>query len=272
MKKADPSVPVEILGFSDVPTAGDIFQVVDDFNMAKQIAHFRSSQIKREETRRPEHLTLDELFKQVEEGTVKELSLIIKADVHGSTEVLSDILPNLSSEEVKIKIIHSATGSITERDVLLASASNAIIIGYNTKPSQKILDMAKEENVEIRSYNVIYQLTDDIKKALKGMLEPVLKETYLGRAEIRRVFSISRVGDIAGCYVQDGKITRNAEVRVIRDGEVIHQGRISSLKHLKENVTEIKKDYECGIGLEKFKDIQEGDVIEAFITEKVKPE
>ncbi len=272
MKKAEPSVPVEVLGFSDVPTAGDVFQVVDDFNAAKQIAQFRSSQVKKEEIRRPEHLNLDELFKQVEEGAVKELSLIIKADVHGSAEVLEDILPNLSSEEVKIKIIHSATGTITERDVLLASASNAIIIGYNTKPNQKILDMAKEENVEIRSYNVIYQLTEDIKKALKGMLEPVLKETYLGRAEIRRVFSISRVGDIAGCFVQDGKITRNAEVRVIRDGEVIHQGRISSLKHLKENVAEIKKDYECGIGLEKFKDIQEGDIIEAFITEKVKPE
>ncbi len=168
--------------------------------------------------------------------------------------------------------MHSATGSITESDVLLASAANAIIIGYNTKPNQKILDMAKEENVEIRNYNVIYRLTEDIKKALKGMLEPILKETYLGRAEIRRVFSISRVGDIAGCFVQDGKITRNAEVRVIRDGEVIHQGRISSLKHLKESVAEIKKDYECGIGLEKFKDIQEGDIIEAFVTEKVKPE
>lgn len=272
MKKAEPSVPVEVLGFSDVPTAGDIFQVVDDFNAAKQIAQFRSSQVKKEEIRRPEHLTLDELFKQIEEGAVKELSLIIKADVQGSTEVLSDILPNLSSEEVKIKIIHSATGNITERDVLLASASNAIIIGYNTKPSQKILDMAKEESVEIRSYNVIYQLTDDIKKALSGMLEPVLKETYLGRAEIRRVFNISRIGVIAGCYVQDGKINRNAEMRVIRDGEVIHQGRISSLKHLKENVTEIKKEFECGIGLDKFRDFQEGDIIEAFITEKVKPE
>ncbi len=271
MKKAEPSVPVEVLGFSDVPFAGDIFQVVEDFNTAKQIAQFRSSQIKKEETRRPEHLTLDELFKQIEEGEVKELSLIIKGDVHGSVEVLTDILPNLSSEEVKIKIVHSATGNITESDVLLASASNAILIGYNTKPNQKILDLAKEENVEIRSYNVIYQLTDDIKKALSGMLEPTVKETFLGRAEIRRIFNISRIGVIAGCYVQDGKITRNAEVRVIREGEVIHQGRISSLKHLKENVTEIKKDYECGIGIEKFKDIQEGDIIEAFITEKVKP-
>jgi len=272
MKKAEPSMPVEVLGFSDVPTAGDIFQVVDDFNLAKQITQFRSSQIKKEEPRRPEHLTLDDLFKQIETGKVKELSLIIKADVHGSVEVLSDILPNLSPEEVKIKIVHSAVGNITESDVLLASASNAIIIGYNTKPSQRILDLAKDEDVEIRSYDVIYQLTDDIKKALSGLLEPVSKETYLGRAEVRRVFNISRIGVIAGCYVQDGKITRNAEMRVIREGEVIHQGRISSLKHLKENVIEIKKDYECGIGLEKFKDIKEGDIIEAFITEKVKAE
>lgn len=270
MKRAEPSVPVEVLGFSDVPSAGDVFQVVSSFNIAKQIVEFRLSQIKREEPRRPEHLTLDELFKQIEEGKVKELPLIIKADVHGSVEVLSDILPNLSSEEVKVKIVHAATGKIAESDVLLASASNAIIIGYNTKPSQKILDLAKEENVEVRSYNVIYHLTEDIKRALSGLVEPTLKETYLGRAEIRRIFNIPRVGVIAGCYVVDGKIVRNAQVRVMRDEEVIHEGRIASLKHLKDNVTEVKKDFECGIGLEKFKDIQEGDIIEAFIIEKVR--
>lgn len=272
LKRAEPSVPVEVLGFSDVPSAGDVFQVVSDLNIAKRIVEFRLSQIKREEPRRPEHLTLDELFKQIEEGKVKELLLIIKADVHGSVEVLSDILPNLSSEEVKVKIVHAATGKITESDVLLASASNAIIIGYNTKPSQKILDLAKEENVEIRSYNVIYHLTEDIKRALSGLVEPTLKETYLGRAEIRRIFNIPRVGVIAGCYVVDGKIVRNAQVRVMRDEEVIHEGRIASLKHLKDNVTEVKKDFECGIGLEKFRDIQEGDIIEAFIIEKVKQE
>lgn len=271
LKKAEPAMPVEILGFSDVPVAGDVFQVVSDFNLAKQLVQFRLSQVKKEETLRPEHLTLDDFFKKIEEGKVKELPLIIKADVHGSVEVLKDILPNLSGDEVKIKILHSATGQISESDIHLASASDAIVIGYNIKPSQKILDMAKEENVEIRSYNVIYQLTEDIERALSGMLEPTLKETYLGRAEIRRIFNISRVGVIAGCYVLDGKITRNAEVRIIRDDEVIHQGRIASLKHLKDNVTEVKKEQECGIGLEKFKDIQEGDIIEAFITEKVKP-
>ena len=294
LKKVEPSLPVEILGFSDVPEAGVFFQVVSDLETAKQISQYRLSQIKKEEPTRPEHLTLDELFKKIEEGEAKELPLIIKADVQGSVDVLTDILPKLSSdlaikvgekkevkkdkskekidrEKVKIKIIHSASGNITESDVLLGSTSNAIIIGYNTKPTQKILDLAKEEDVEIRSYNVIYELTEDIKKALSGLLEPIIKETYLGKAETRRIFSISRIGVIAGCYVIDGKITRNAEIRVIRNKEVIHQGRISSLKHLKNNVNEVTKDYECGIRLEKFKDFQEGDVIEAFVTEKIMP-
>jgi len=186
--------------------------------------------------------------------------------------VLTDILPSLSTKDVKIRIVHSATGNITESDVLLASASNAIIICYNTKASQKILDLAKEENVEIRKYNVIYQLTKEIKDALVGLLEPKRKEIYLGRAEIRRIFRVSKVGPVAGCFVIDGKITRNAEIKVIRNNEVVHKGKISSLKHLKENVTEINKDYECGIGLEKFKDIQEGDIIEAFTTELVAPD
>jgi len=268
LKKAEPSMPVEILGFSDVPVAGNYFQVVPDLETAKQIIQYRLSQVKKAEVPRPEHLTLDELFKKMEEGDVKELPLIIKTDVHGSVEVLSEILPNLSTEQINVKIIHSATGKITESDVLLATASNAIIIGYNTKPDQKILDMAKEENVEIRTYKVIYELTKDIKEAMSGMLEPVLKETYLGRAEVRRIFSISRVGVIAGCYVTDGTITRNSEARVLRDKEEVYKGRIVSLKHLKENVTEVKKDYECGIRLEKFKEFQEGDIIEAFTIEK----
>ena len=269
LKKAEPSMPVEVLGFSDVPTAGDIFQVVSSLEEAKRIAEHRVSQLKKEQPTRPERLTLDDLFKKIEEDGIKELPLIIKADVQGSVEVLKDILPPLSSDKVKINIIHAATGNITESDVLLASASNAIIIGYNIKPNQKILKLAKEENVETRTYSVIYQLTDDIKKALKGLLEPVIKETYLGKAEVRRIFNIPRAGTIAGCLVVDGKITRNSEIKVIRDNEVIHKGRISSLKHLKDNVTEVKKDHECGIGLEKFKDIKEGDIIEAYITEKV---
>lgn len=271
LKKAEPSMPVEVLGFSDVPVAGDYFQVVSDLETAKQIAQYRLSQVKKAEVPRPEHLTLDELFKKMEEGEVKELPLIIKTDVQGSVEVLSDILPNLSNEQIKVKIVHSATGKITESDVLLATASNAIIIGYNTKPDQKILDMAKEENVEIRTYNVIYELTQEIKKAMSGMLEPVVKESYLGRAEVRRIFNISRVGVIAGCFVIDGTITRKAEARVLRDKEEVYKGRVASLKHLKENVTEVKKDHECGIRLDKFKEFQEGDIIEAFTIEKQVP-
>lgn len=267
LKSAGLSVPVEVLGFTDVPSAGDIFQVIPDPEKAKKISQIRNSQIEKKEAPEPEHLTLDQLFKKFEEGKVKELALIIKADVQGSVEVLTDILPSLSTEEVKIKIVHYATGNITETDVLLASASNAIILGYNTKATQKILDMAKAENVEIRSYNVIYQLTKDIKDALSGLLEPVQKEVYLGRAEIKRIFRVPKVGSIAGCLVIDGQITRNAQVRVIRGEDVVHQGKISSLKHIKENVAEVKKGYECGIGIESFKDIQDGDIIEAFKTE-----
>jgi translation initiation factor IF-2 len=269
LARAEPSMPVEILGFSEVPQAGNPFQVVDSLEAAKQIVEYRLSQFKKEEPIRPEALTLDELFKRIEEGDVRELPLIIKADVQGSVEVLSDILPNLGNK-IKIKIVHSATGKITESDVLLASASNAIILGYNIKPDQKIMDLSKEEKVEIRTYNVIYELLEDIKKAASGLLEPVKKETYLGRAEIRRIFNLPKAGVIAGCFVLDGKITRNAEVRVTRNKDIIHQGRISSLKHLKENVNEVTKGYECGIRLEKFKEFQEGDVIEAFVTETIK--
>ena len=267
LKSAGLSIPVEVLGFTDVPSAGDIFQVIPDPEKAKKISQIRNSQIEKKDAPEPEHLTLDQLFKKLEEGEVKELALIIKADVQGSVEVLTDILPSLSTEEVKIKIVHYATGNITEIDVFLASASNAIILGYNTKATQKILDLAKAENVEIRSYNVIYQLTKDVKDALTGLLEPIQKEVYLGRAEIKRIFRVPKVGSIAGCLVIDGQITRNAQVRVIRGEDVVHQGKISSLRHIKENVTEIKKGYECGIGIESFKDIQDGDIIEAFKTE-----
>jgi len=267
LKSAGLSVPVEVLGFTDVPSAGDLFQVVPEPELAKKISQIRTAQIEKKEAPEPEHLTLDQLFKKFEEGEVKELALIIKADVQGSVEVLTDILPSLSIEEVKIRIVHSATGNITETDVLLASASHAIILGYNTKATQKIMDLAREENVEIRSYNVIYQLTKDVKDALMGLLEPIQKEVYLGRAEIKRIFRVPKVGSIAGCLVLDGQINRNAQVRVLRGEDVVHQGKISSLKHNKENVNEIKKGYECGIGIESFKDIQEGDIIEAFKTE-----
>jgi len=271
IKEATPSVPVEILGFTEVPTSGDIFQVVADIETAKRISQMRQSLTTKKESIRPSNLTLDQLFKKIEEGETKDLALVIKADVQGSVEVLNELLPNLSTEQVKINIVHSATGAVSESDIMLASASDAIIIGYNNRVTQKIRDLAKDENVEIRSYNVIYQLTDDLKKAMTGMLDPVFEETYLGRAEVRKVFKIPRVGAVAGCYVTDGRILRKAEVRLVRDGEVIFKGKISSLKHLKENVTEIKKEYECGIGIDRFNDIQVGDFIEAFIIEQKSP-
>jgi len=272
IKSAGPSVPVEVLGFSEVPSAGNYFQVVNDTETARLIAQYRLSKVKKEEPVRLEHATLDDLFKKIEEGQVKELALVLKADVQGSVEVLVDVLHSLSTEKVKISIVHAATGGITEADVLLASASNAIIVGYNLKPNPKVVDLARKENVEIRTYRIIYELTEDIKKALIGMLDPVIKETYQGRAEVRRIFQIPKIGVIAGCYVTDGKITRSSEIRVLRNKQVVHQGRISSLKHVKENVTEVKKDYECGIGLEKFHEVQPGDIIEAYIKEKVKAE
>ncbi len=271
LKKAEPSTPVEVLGFSEVPVAGDIFQVVPAVDTAKKISSYRQSQTRKEAPAKPERVTLDELFKRIEEGEAKELSLIVKADVQGSVEVLRDILPPLASDAIGIKIIHAATGNITELDILLASASKAIILGYNIKPSQKIMELAKLQNVEIRNYDIIYQLTEDIRNALVGMLEPVEKEIYLGRVEIRRVFQIPRVGAVAGCYVLDGKITRNSFVRVMRGNEIMHEGRLSSLKRIKENVTEVGKGLECGIGFEKFKDFQEGDIIIAFIKEKTRP-
>jgi translation initiation factor IF-2 len=265
---AKPSMPVEVLGFSEVPESGDIFQVVPSLETAKKISFIRQTQEKTSESIKPEHITLEQLFQKIEDGAVKELPLIIKGDVQGSVEVLSDILSNMISGDVKVKIVHATTGQITESDVLLASASDAIIIGYNTKAGQKILDLAKGEDVEIRTYDVIYKLTEDVKKALTGLLEPIIEEKYMGRAEIRKTFQIPRIGLIAGCYVLDGKITRNAEIKIIRNDEVIHQGKISSLKHIKENVNEVQKNYECGIGVDKFKDIQEGDIIEAFTIEK----
>ena len=270
LKSAGPSMPAEIMGFTEVPEAGDFFEVTEDIVAAKKVVEFRRSRAKKSAAVPPEHPTLDDLFKRIEGGRAKELALIVKADVQGSVEVLSEILPPLSTEKVSVKIVHQATGTITEADVLLASASNAIIIGYNVKPSPKVLDLAKKEGVEVRTYTIIYQVTDDIKKAVVGLLEPVIKETYQGRVEVRKVFQIPKVGTIAGCYVQDGRITRNSEVRVLRGKDVVHQGRVSSLKHLKENVTEVKKDYECGVGVDRFSDFQPGDIIEAFVKEKVR--
>ncbi|MCR4409102.1 MAG: translation initiation factor IF-2 [Candidatus Saccharicenans sp.] len=272
VKSAGPSTPVEVLGFDQVPEAGNFFQVVPDLEIARRICEFRIARMKKTPQAKEVPLTLEDLFKKIEKGQTKELPVIIKADVHGSVEVLRGLLPTLSTDKVKINILQASTGNVTEADVLLASASGAIIIGYNVKVPAKIQELAQNEKVEIRLYRIIYQLTDDLKKAVAGMLEPVIKETVLGRAQVKKIFQIAKVGTVLGCQVIDGKIVRNAEARVIRGNEVLYQTRISSLKHLKDSVTEVIKGYECGIGLEKADPVQPGDVIEAFVKEKVRPE
>jgi translation initiation factor IF-2 len=269
LKSAGPSMPVEILGFSEVPQAGDFFQVTANPEEAKAIVDFRLSRAAKDAGKKASTATLDDLFKKIEQGESKDLALIVKADVQGSVEVLRNLLPTLGTDQIKIKIVAASTGLINESDVLLASTTGAIVLGYNVKAAPRIEEQAQKEGVEIRTYKIIYQLTDDLKKAVAGLLEPVIKETYLGRALVRKVFRIPKVGTIAGCYVQDGRITRNAEVKIVRGKEVVHRGKLSSLRHVKENVNEIKSGYECGIGLANYKDIQEGDLIEAFITEKV---
>jgi len=271
VKEAGPSVPVEVLGFNDVPPAGTFFQVVPGSDIARRISEFRIARAKKETPEKPVPLTLEDLFKKIEKGQTKELTIIVKADVNGSVEVLKDLLPTLSTDQVKINVLQASTGNVTEADVILASATGAIIIGYNVKVPAKIQDIAKNEKVEIRLYKIIYQLTDDLKKAVAGMLEPVIKETYLGRAVVKKIFNITKVGTVLGCQVIDGKIIRNAEAKVIRDSQLVYQTRVSSLKHLKENVNEVKKDAECGLGLEKSQDIQPGDIIEVFVREKVRP-
>ncbi len=269
IKSAGPSVPVEVLGFAEVPKAGDLLQVLPSQDEARVIAEQRKAAVaKSEPQKQAAAISLDDLFRKAESGTVKELALILRADVQGSVEVLSGLLPSLSTDKVKIRIVHAATGSINESDIVLAQTTKAVILGYNIKPTPKIQEMAVKEKVEIRTYKIIYQLTDEIKKAMTGLLEPVIKETFLGRAQVRKIFRIPKIGTIAGCYILEGKIARNAEVRVIRAGMVLHKGKLSSLKHVKENVNEIKAGYECGLGLANFKDVQEGDMIEAFLTEK----
>ena len=268
---AGPSIPVEILGLQDLPRAGDIFQVFEDATKARQVAEFRKSKEREAALQKTSRLTLQELYDQMREGTVKELPLIVKADVQGSVEVVTEMLNKLSTEKVKVKILHSGAGAVTETDVLLASASNAIIIGFNVRPERKAQDLADSEGVEIRLYTVIYTLTNEIKAAMIGMLEKTSHEKYLGRAEVRDTFRTPKFGVIAGSYIQDGLIRRNSEVRLLRDNAVIHEGKISSLRRFKDDVTEVKSGFECGIGFEHYSDIKVGDIIEAYVIEKIQP-
>ena len=270
VQQAGPSVPVEVIGLPGVPSAGDVFQAVKDERIAREIAEDRARKQRAAELAGAGKVSLDDLFAKIQEGSVKELSLVIKADVQGSSEALATAVEKLPTDVVKLRVIHNGVGGITESDVLLAAASNAIIIGFNIRPEPKASDLAEKEHVDVRLYTIIYDALNDIKAAMEGLLEPTLKERVLGRAEVRQVFTVSKAGTIAGCYVIDGTITRaSAGVRVIRDNVVVYQGKLGSLRRFKDDVREVQQGYECGIGVENFSDIKTGDVIEAYAIEKI---
>lgn len=270
IKKAGPSIPVEILGLSDVPSAGDKFNVIRDEKTARNMSEKRKEKLRTASLNSNHKVSLEDLYNQIQEGKVKELNIIIKADVQGSIEALKQSLEKLSTDSVKVRVIHGAVGAITETDVTLASASNAIIIGFNVRPDTNATTAAEKEDVDIKTYRIIYNALDDIKSAMIGMLEPEFKEVILGKVEIRQVYKISSIGTVAGCYVLDGKITRNSSIRIIRDGIVILEGELGSLKRFKDDVKEVAAGYECGLTIEKFNDIKEGDILEVFAMEEIK--
>ena len=270
VKKAGPSVPVEVVGLSEVPVGGDIFYAVTDEKKARSVVEKRKQKIKDENTVSRQAVSLDALFDQIKEGEVKDLNIIVKADVQGSVEAVKQSLEKLSNDEVRVKCIHGGVGGITESDVMLASASNAIIVGFNVRPDSGAAASAKRDDVDIRLYRVIYNAIEEIEAAMKGMLAPQFKENVLGHAEVRTTFKVSGVGTIAGAYVQDGKITRNSQTRIVRDGIIVHEGVLSSLKRFKDDAKEVAAGYECGVGIENFNDIKDGDIIESFVMEEVK--
>jgi translation initiation factor IF-2 len=271
VQSAGPSMPVEISGFTDVPSAGDEMIAVDDDRLTRQVAEERKDKEREQRVAAASKVTLDNLFDNISEGKIETLNLIVKADVQGSVEAVRQALEKLSTDQVKIRVLHAGVGAITKDDVNLASAFGAIIIGFNIRPDNNARDIAEKEEVDIRLYRVIYQAIEDIEKAMKGMLEPEFKENLLGHAEVRNVFRITGAGTIAGCYVTDGKVQRNASVRLLRDNVVIFEGKLSSLRRFKDDVREVASGYECGIGLEGYNDIKEKDVIECFVMEEVEP-
>jgi len=270
VQEAGPSIPVEVIGLPGVPSAGDVFQAVKDERVAREIAEDRARKQRAAELAGSGKVSLDDLFAKIQEGSVKELSLVIKADVQGSSEALAAAIEKLPTDLVKLRVIHNGVGGITESDVLLAAASNAIIIGFNIRPETKASALAEKEGLDLRLYTIIYDALADIKAAMEGLLEPTLKERVLGRAEVRQVFTVSKAGTIAGSYVVDGTISRaSAGVRVIRDNVVVYQGRLGSLRRFKDDVREVQQGYECGIGVENFNDIKTGDIIEAYAIDKI---
>lgn len=272
VKKAGPSIPVEILGLSEVPEGGDEFYVVDDERRARAVVENRKFKEKQEKQKSATKVSLDNLFEQIEAGKMKDLNIIVKADVQGSAEAVRQSLERISNDEVRVNVIHGAVGAINESDVMLASASNAIIVGFNVRPTHGASDAAEAADVDLRMYRVIYDAIEDIEKAMKGMLEPTFREEVTGHVEIRTTFKVSGVGTIGGAYVTDGKIRRDSLVRVVRDGIVIHEGELASLKRFKDDVKEVNSGYECGLSIDKYNDIKDGDVIEAYIMAQVEPE
>ena len=270
IKTAGPSIPVEVLGLSEVPEAGDRFNQVKDEKTARNMADSRKQKLKAETLQASHRVSLEDLYSQIKEGKVKELAIIVKADVQGSVEAIKSSLEKLSTDDVKVRVIHGGVGAISETDITLAAASNAIVIGFNVRPDNNAITQAEKEGVDIKTYRIIYDAIEDVKSAMIGMLEPEYKEVVLGSAEIRETYKISNVGTIAGCYVLNGKLQRNSEVRVIREGIVIFESSLSSLKRFKDDVKEVNSGYECGLTVEKFNDIKEGDIVECFKMEAIK--
>jgi len=268
IKSAGPSMPVEVIGFSHVPNAGTDFTVVEDERKARSISDYWIRKEREKELAANSKVTLEQLYSRIKEGA-KDLNIIIKGDVQGSIEAVSEALLKLSTSEVKVKIIHSSTGTITETDVLLASASDAVIIGFKVRPDSRVMDMAKEEGVEVKLYDIIYNIIADIKAAMEGLLQPIYREVTLGRAEVRETFKVPKIGTIAGSYILDGKVTRDAKVRLVRNGVTVYDGKVLSLKRFKDDAREVAAGYECGIGIDGFNDIKTGDVIEAYVEEQV---
>jgi translation initiation factor IF-2 len=270
LKAAGPSTPVEILGLTALPEPGDQLLSVTDSLKAQSIVAFRQMKLREKAMAQSSKIKLEDLGRAIAEGQLKELPLVVKADVQGSVEAVTDQLQKLPQDKIKLRIIRSGAGAITEGDVLLAAASNAVVIGFNVRPERKAAEAAERDKVEVRLYTVIYDAVEEMRKAMEGLLEPSIRELRLGAAEVRDTFKISKVGTIAGCYVVDGRVNRGAQVRLLRDNVVIHTGKVSSLKRFKDDASEVKSGLECGIGIAGYNDVKPGDVIEFFTTEKVK--
>lgn len=270
IKYAGPASAVEITGLNDVPTAGDKFYATEEEKHARAMAEKRQAELRVSTLRKTPHISLEDLFNQISQGQIKDLNIIVKADAHGSVEALKTTLGKITNEEVRVNVIHANVGTITESDILLASASNAIIIGFNVRPSAVVASLADNEGVELKTYRIIYEAINDVEAAMKGMLAPIYKEVVLGTLSIRATFKVPNIGTIAGAYVTNGKVTRHSQIRLIRDGIVIHEGKLSSLKRFKDDAKEVAQGYECGVGIENYNDLKEGDEIEAFIIEEVK--